>query len=148
MLESLGRLESRARGDGAGKVSCPTGCFPMSPGIGQLSSGLSPCRGIVTLPRVSSRERAAKPGRERRSLVRMISFHKEKGEKKESITFKSVLSKSCCLPLALLCWPFLAERDLGSALAKPGSVCCQLLGSFPEILSFVGKRVLGLGSQF
>lgn len=76
----------------------------------------------------------------------MISFHKEKGKKKESITFKSVLSKSRCLPLALLFWPFLAERDLGSGLAKPGLVCCQLLGSFPEILSFFGKRVLGLGS--
>lgn len=127
---------------------------------------LSPGQGrAVTLSRVSSRERAAKPGRETRSIVGMISFHKEKGGKesipfkmgeeesipfkmgeKESITFKRVLSKSC-LPFALLCWPFLAERDSGSGLAKPGLVCCQLLGSFPEILSIFGKRLLGLGSQ-
>lgn len=73
----------------------------------------------------------------------MTSFRKEKGGKKESVTFKSVLSKSYCVPLALLCWPFLAERDLGLSLAKPGLVWCQLLGSFPENLSFFGKRVLG-----
>lgn len=77
----------------------------------------------------------------------MISFPKEKG-KKGIHHFQKCLSKSCCLPLALLCWPFLAERDSGSGLAKPGLVSCQLLGSFPEILSFFGKRVLGLGSQF
>lgn len=87
--------------------------------------------------------RAGKPGRERRCVVGMTSFRKEKGGEKESVTFKSVLSKSYCVPLALLCWPFLAERDLGLGLAKPGLVWCQLLGSFPENLSFFGKRVLG-----
>lgn len=76
-LESLGRLESRARGDGALKL-LPRWGFPMSLRTGQLSPGQGRA---VTLPRVSSRERAAKPGRERSSLVGMISFREEKGGK-------------------------------------------------------------------
>lgn len=72
----------------------PRGGIPMSLGIGQLSQGRA-----VTLPRVSSRERAAKPGRERRSIVGMISFHKEKGKKKNLSLLKVFCPKVVVCPL-------------------------------------------------